>query len=313
MKKLLSTTLTLLFSVMLFANENNITYKQSCSKNIKNVDINLSYEKLEIIETSGNEFTIQIECNNKRKQPRVEWDDDTIHIKSVSHFSSIADRCKVELSIPKDYMFNNFNVSSSSGTVNIENLKSDDFEITSTSGEININNIYAQDDGKIKSTSGSINIDNISADTVEINSTSGSINIENCEAVEAKFESTSGTIKLNNFDGEYIESDTTSGSQKYSNCFCDYFNLESTSGSITLELTEAPLASSSIESTSGSIKLYIPKEKSFDLVYETNSGSLNDNFNDNKFSPRHEYRNSYFGGGPEIKVETSSGSLEIDE
>lgn len=313
MKKLLSATLSLLFSVMLFANENNITYKQTCSKTIKSMEINLSYEKLEIIETSGNEFTIQIECNNKRKQPRVDWDDDTIKIRSVSHFSSITDRCKVELLIPKEYTFENIDISTSSGKISIENLKSDDFEITSTSGEIYINNIYAQDDGVIKSTSGTINIDNISADTVEINSTSGSINIESCEAVEAKFKSTSGIIKLNNFDGEYIESDTTSGTQKYSNCFCDYFNLESTSGSITLELTEAPLASSSIESTSGSIKLYIPKEKSFDLVYETNSGSLIDNFNDNKFSPRHEYRNSYFGGGPEIKVETSSGSLEIDE
>lgn len=313
MKKLLSATLTLLLSAMLFANENNVTYKQSCSKNIKNVEINLAYENLEIIKTSGNEFTIQIECNNKRKQPKVDWDDNTLIIRSVSHFSSIADRCKVELSIPKEYTFENIDISTSSGKISIENLKSEDFEISSTSGEIYIKNVYAEDDCQIDTTSGSLNIDNISADGLEISSTSGSINIENCEAVEAKFKSTSGSIKLNNFDGEYLESDTTSGSQKYLNCFCDYFNIESTSGSITLELTEAPLASSSIDSTSGSVKLYIPKEKGFDLIYETNSGSLNDNFNDNKFSPRHEYRNSYFGGGPEIKVETSSGSLEIDE
>lgn len=292
----------------------NITYKDSFSKNIQIIDIALNSESIDIINTSGDDFSIEIDCNNKKYQPVVKYDDNKIEIYAKKNITSFTYRCKVELCIPENIIFNKLIVETSSGKIDIDTIKSNDIKVFSSSGSINIESLSTDYNAVIKSTSGSINIEKIKADISKIESTSGSINIEKIDSYDVFVNSTSGSVNIEKNDSESIDVKAVSGSINLDDIFTSYFNVKTTSGSINLDLADVPLATSNIISTSGSIHLYIPKSKGFDLIYQTNSGMFRDRFNSNSFSPRHgEYSNSYFGGGPEINIQTTSGSLELDD
>lgn len=311
MKKILTILFLIISSIYAFGSE-NITFSQHSTSSFNEIDISLSFEDLFITETTTDEFSIEISCNNKHIQPVVKLTDEKIHVHTIKRITHFGDNCTITLSIPQNYKFENINISSSSGNLNIGNLNSSNLHLKTTSGEIEAENIYADDESKISTTSGKINIKKLFAEDFEICSTSGDIKIDSVSASESEFDATSGNIIVNNFDGEILDTETTSGKIIFKNTLCDYFNFESTSGSISIEFSTSPLATSKIHSTSGSINLYVPEECGFDVIFSTNSGFLEDRISDNKFSPRGEYRNSIYGGGPEIIVKTTSGNFCLD-
>ena len=313
MKKFVFIALSLsLFSTAVFAK--NITLKETFNNKIETINISLYSEQLKVIQNSGSDFSIEIDCNHKKYQPKVSYNNGEIRIKATRHVNIASIYiCKIELSIPQNYKFDAINIESASGKISIEQLSAEEINISSISGAIEANSLSADFEANVHSTSGSLELKEIKGDEVNIATTSGSIDIDKVEAIETSFASVSGSIGLNCLDGESLDVHSVSGSQKLYDIFCDYFNLHAVSGSIALELADAPTASSEISTSSGSVRLYLQNNKGFDLSFETGSGSFKDKLTSNNFSPRKNFKASYFGGGPEISIKTGSGSLELSK
>lgn len=293
--------LSLIFTLFLFISfascsiSTNTTYDKSFFAEFTKLNVSLASESISIIETRNSDFAIEIACNDKNRQPNVYTTDDTIEIVAKRNFTIIPGfRCHVYLYIPEGYKFEDIDISLSSGSLEADVLTSSEVYITSSSGSIKIRKIESDDKVRIKTTSGSIKINKIYADLIDLESTSGSIS--------------SDTIDTYSFDAE-----TTSGSMEFNSFFCDSFTLQSTSGSILLDFYDVPEAKSSIETTSGSVKLFIPTDKQFSLDYNTSSGSFTDGRNGNRIRSNGSIYQPYNGGGVEIYVSTTSGSLYIDD
>lgn len=311
MKRNLIFTICLLSFSCLFAK--NTTYKESFPNNIDTLEIDLVSEDINIISTSGADFSVEIDSNYKKYQPDVYYENNKLIIKAKPKFIALSYRCNVELCIPQSVKFNEVFVHTVSGDININSFICEDASISSTSGTIQVDSISADYNNSIKSTSGSIKVKKLSGDAVSIHTTSGDIEAAKIESYESILESVSGDVNIKSIDAETFDIKTVSGAVKLFDVFASNFNVNTTSGSVSLEFADLPIATSKIKTNSGSVDLYVTKIKGFDLIYQTNSGTLKDRINTNNFSPRGEYRNSYFGGGPEIQVRTTSGSLELDK
>lgn len=274
----------------------NTTFDKTFYQDFKNLDIDLSSENISIKETRNQDFSIEIACNDKSRQPTVNLTNDTIEIlgRKNIHFS-VGYRCHVYLYVPEGYHFENIDIELSSGSLDTDALYGDEIFITSSSGDLKMRKVDAKSKANIKSTSGSIKVSTLySNDSVKLNSTSGS-------------------IVSNKVDSIYFDAHTISGSMEFNDFFCDSFDIKSTSGSLLMDFSDVPAAKSFIESTSGSIKIFIPGSSSFTLDYETSSGSFSDNRNGNRIRASGSTTQDYNGGGVEISVKTTSGSLVLDD
>lgn len=297
MKKILSLLLTL-FVFISFASCNisvNTTYDKSFYNEFKNLNISLASESISILETRNSDFAIEISCNDSRRQPNIYLSDDTIDIVAKRNFNIVPGfRCHVYLYIPQNYKFEDIKLSITSGNLEADVLAAENISIISTSGSLKVRKIESDNKTEIRTTSGSMKLNKIYADLIQLHSTSGSIS--------------SDTIDSYSFDAE-----TTSGSMEFNSFFCDSFNLHSTSGSILLDFYDIPAAKSTIDTSSGSVKLFIPTDKEFSIDYNTTSGSFTDGRNGNRIRSNGSIYQPYNGGGVEIYVKTTSGSLYIDD
>lgn len=276
MKKTIAILLASLIAVSAFAKDSNLLLKENYkAQEIKNISINLSSEQVHISPIYGDEISIEVHSNNRSLIPSVIVGQGGLSIgASRSKHHGLVDYCDIDLFIPYD----------------------SDFESIS---------IYLS--------SAKLVIDEIKADSIEFRASSGSINISNIEAGELQVTTSSGSIRIDGFTGEYISTRASSGSIRARDISCDYFDTTTSSGSIEYELVEAPLAASEMRASSGSITLSIPDNKGFDIIASSSSGSFRDQHTGNRLSPRHQYSNSYYGGGSEIRITTSSGSITLEK
>ena len=145
-----------------------------------------------------------------------------------------------------------------------------------------------------------------------MHSTSGDCTVKKFTGETGSIHSTSGDLKIEDFASEYAMFKTTSGSINVRKLDCDYFDTNSTSGSITMELKNAPAATSSIECTSGDVDIYLPVRAKFSVEASCTSGTFRDKFNNNRMNPRNNYHQDYNGGGALIKLHTTSGDITLD-
>lgn len=313
MKKSLILVLSLFMTLSCFAASKNLVQKDTISASIKNINIQLLSEELVIKEIYGDEIAIEIYSNNKRYIPNIENDNDTLSITSKTKAFRFGEYCTVEICIPQDKKFNNITIDQASGSAEIEKLYADNISITSSSGSLKADNLTTDYSLKVRKSSGSTKIEKVASDDFKVTASSGSIKIGSLNTINSEFNTTSGSIKVEKLDTESFDVETSSGSISISSIAADYFTARSTSGSMQLELENAPVATSKITSTSGSVKLYLLSKDGFNLKYASTSGSLNDGINGNRASPHGTYESTFFDGGADLIIKTTSGSLSIDD
>lgn len=274
MKKIITLITALSISVGLFASGNNLLFKENYStKTISNIELILSSEKVTVSPIYGDEITVEIRSNNKSRVPVVSETKSTLLIESNNQKRfGIADYCYVEIFIPYDYNFDTVRLQTSSGSLSVESVNANTCIFKASSGEIDASRINSND--------------------IQISTSSGHIN-------------------LMKFKGEYMDLRASSGSVKTRSITCDYFDVRTSSGSVDVDLLKVPLAASEIRTSSGSVDLIVPDNKGFDMNVSSSSGNFKDDHLRNRLSPRGGFRNSYYGGGPEITVSTSSGSIYL--
>lgn len=323
MKKLLTLILLSSLTAGLFALPNLLKKEDFGASAIENLEFDLSWEDLVVKETyDATGIEVEIYCNYKKYCPEVSVSGSTLYIESVKRSFGLVElakyptgsSCTVIVYVPQKKDFEEISIHVSSGDIEILRPLSAKSNITikASSGEITSSKGLFADTLKVEASSGDIELYNIDADDFSVHTSSGEITVEKFTGGSGSLKASSGNIKVKGFASEYAEFNTTSGTIYIKELDCDFFDAHSTSGNITLEFPHAPAASSSVNCTSGDVELYLPMRAKFSVDVSCTSGSFRDRFNNNRMNPRDSYKMDYNGGGPVIKVQTTSGNITLE-
>lgn len=320
MKKIITAMLIASLSAGLFALPNLLKKEQFGATAIDSLAFDLSSEELQVKETyDTTSIEVEIYCNYKKHAPEVSVSGSTLYIDSVRKGLSFFQdptglTCTVIVYVPQKKDFEDISIHVSSGDVEILRPLSAKSTITikASSGEIKSTKGLFADTLKVEASSGDIELYNIDADDFSVHTSSGEITVEKFTGGSGSLKASSGDIKAKNFASEYADFETTSGTIYIKELDCDYFDANSTSGNITLEFPHSPAATSSVNCTSGDVELYLPMRAKFSVDVSCTSGTFRDKFNNNRMNPRDSYKMDYNGGGPVIKVQTTSGDITLE-
>lgn len=130
-------------------------------------------------------------------------------------------------------------------------------------------------------------------------------------AMNLDLDNTNGTIEVSDIRGSH-RIDTTNGRIELERCAGD-LEAETTNGGIRAELTEVtPGKSVRLETTNGRISLAAPPTLAANLDAATTNGSINTDLPvATTRAARHSLRGAINGGGPELRLRTTNGSIDI--
>lgn len=138
--------------------------------NIKNYDIKLDSAKLIIEE--GNKFTIS--TNNKYISLTEE--ESKIKIKEKDHFS-FKNSSTLKITIPKNYNFNNLNIVSDGGIINISNLNVNELSLQLKASSLTLDDVVVNEKLTIIGGAGTIDVTNGNVNNLNLNVGVGNCNI----------------------------------------------------------------------------------------------------------------------------------------
>ena len=270
--------------------------------------LEIDCSSVDIIIEEGDDFGLEYRVYDYQK-PEIAQSSDMLRIKQPKHDYSFNIGVSLDMSgiyykltIPKGTSVK-VDLGSTSGSIRISNV--DVYgSVTSTSGSIKLNDINSKD-LNVASTSGGVSLENLEADVLEVKSTSGSFSASNVKADEIKQSSTSGSAHIDKLSADKVSFATTSGSIKAEDAEVGSITAKSSSGSIRFVLEK--VHEISCKATSGGVKLTLPgSESDYDYSLECTSGSIK--VGGAKMS--HEYETNR--SGKKVQVSTTSGSINIE-
>lgn len=181
-------------------------------------------------------------------------------------------RLKTEVTLPSK-MFKEISVSSSTGTLDLKNVKAEKLTASTNTGRIVINSFTGTQ--------------------LDIDANTGSITVDSFNGNQLRAHTSTGRIAVGDGQGEVNLSTNTGSITAKLHDIGDSVELESNTGSINLQLTPAPKSASfDLSSDTGRVSLAIP-------------GVTTD---DNE---RHAIKGSIGDGSKQVKVQTDTGSVSV--
>ncbi len=145
---------------------------------------------------------------------------------------------------------------------------------------------------------------------VDLNTSGGSIEIEDLEG-EVDAYTSGGSISLEDIQGN-VDIKTSGGSLDLDNII-GKIDAHTSGGSIELKLPKKPTKDSKVKTSGGSITAYLVKNVAVNLSAKTSGGRVSSEFTvDGKITKR-SIEGTINGGGPELVLKTSGGSVRIKE
>ena len=196
-------------------------------------------------------------------------------------------RVKYIISVPTRY---NVDLDTSGGSISVDGLKGR--VVTKTSGgSLRFENIEGDIDGK--TSGGSIKIGEVIGNT-NARTSGGTVTIERAQG-DLDVHSSGGSINVHEVLGT-IKADTSGGS-------------------IKAYISEQPRSDCSLTTSGGSITVYMAEDTSVDVNAKTSGGSVNTDF---PVTLRGEIKRDRLeakinGGGPQLTLRTSGGSIHIKQ
>ena len=211
-------------------NSNLISTMAINIKDVKDINIFLTYEEIEFSSIYGNEIVVDLYANNNHLLPSIDVTKDkesrgVLNIKTSTkgYSATKGDKCKIAVYIPQKVLFDNISFLSVNPFFSLSNINAKDALIM----DKGISN-------------GNINITNSKFSSLTVLSENSKVNIENTES-------------------EYLSIKTNSGNITLKNITSDYFDIITKTAFVSIFLKQVPLASSNINTTDGNIELFIPK------------------------------------------------------
>jgi len=275
------------------------------SSGVQELDVNLLDTKLNIHPIKGEDFEFNLTGSyaknkyNNSIELSAEKLGSTInvHINYPERLVLINRHLNLEIGVPESYR-GELRINVASGNIYAENLSTSEFEITGASGNIVVNNIENAGDSSIKTASGNINVQEFKSESLAFRSISGNINCRDIQSANNfNSETTSGNIEVMYLSSEYSDFKSVSGEilVKDSN---KINSVTTTSGDVEIRNSEIRNGLN-IKTISGGVSLNPSDGTSVNLIFETVSGKINNDYGDIN------------GGTDKIFVKTTSGDLTI--
>ena len=275
MKKFVLLTASLLFSCILFAQQNNLIFRESYRlADVQNLVMALNSENVQIKNFRGYKVTVEAYSNNSKHSPVIKKANKSIIIEHQMEHLYKTEYCDIIIYIPFDFQMNSVEFISDSGSLTAESVWAGKISARSNSGSISFEAVTATDTFSVRSTK--------------------------------------GFIKVGAFKGEYFEMTSESGFIEMKKVQAEYFNASSGSGEIFIQLNAAPVAASQIKSSRGNLIMEIPNDENFNVQVLSNSGTFRDNIKNIRKSARGEHEAKYNEGGAIITLQTSSGDITLE-
>jgi hypothetical protein len=145
---------------------------------------------------------------------------------------------------------------------------------------------------------------------VDLDTSGGSIEIENLTG-KVDAHTSGGSISLEDMKGD-VDIKTSGGSLDLDNII-GKINAHTSGGSIKLKLPTNPTKDSKVKTSGGSITAYLAKDVAVNLSAKTSGGRVTSEFDVNGTTKKRSIVGTINGGGPELLLKTSGGSVRIKE
>ncbi|WP_057832845.1 DUF4097 family beta strand repeat-containing protein [Colwellia sp. TT2012] len=143
---------------------------------------------------------------------------------------------------------------------------------------------------------------------VDLNTSGGSIEIENLTGKVDAYTS-GGSISLEDLQGD-VDIKTSGGSLDLDNII-GQINAKTSGGSIKLKFPSNPTKDTKVKTSGGSITAYLAKDVAVNLSAKTSGGRVSSEFTVNGKTTKRSIEGTINGGGPELVLKTSGGSVRI--
>ncbi len=282
------------------------------ARSLNEIDIDWINGEVELIATDADDISFSEEPNSTIGDDEVmRWlvDGDTLKIKYMKSGTAIVKDLSKDLTVylPRD-IYDEINISTVSADISIGEVACNEFEGSTTSGSIKSEGLSASS-VEASTVSGKINLVITEKDCQEmsLNSTSGDINISLSSCRELEASTVSGRINItatgNLFDAEF---NSTSG-----DIICTggkILSASTVSGLVQLS-PAAEYTKCDASTTSGDVILYLSDSNGFELEFDTASG----NYTSDLALTKDGRKLIYGDGNARINVDTVSGSLSVKE
>lgn len=162
-------------------------------------------------------------------------------------------------------------------------------------------------DLKLRTSNGSINFDKGLMGTAQLKTSNGSINISDYNG-ELDAETSNGSITILEQQGS-VKAKTSNGSVKLETSKpVGDVSLTTSNGRVEMALAEMVGQRYEVRTSNGTVNVTLPKESSFNLDASSKSGRVNCDFTNSRDKSVKETVN---GGGPDLVLETSNGTISI--
>jgi hypothetical protein len=145
---------------------------------------------------------------------------------------------------------------------------------------------------------------------IDLNTSGGSIEIENLTGKVEAYTS-GGSITLEDLQGD-VNIKTSGGSLDLDNII-GRINAKTSGGSIKLKLPKNPTKDSKLKTSGGSITAYLAKDVAVNLTAKTSGGRVSSEFAVKGDISKRKIEGTINGGGPELVLKTSGGSVRVKE
>jgi len=142
---------------------------------------------------------------------------------------------------------------------------------------------------ELRTAGGSISIDDLQGD-IDANTSGGSISVGNIQG-DVELHTSGGSIKTDNIYGE-IDAHTSGGS-------------------IQVSFAQQPTKDASLTTSGGSIVASLPDDIAISIDASTSGGRVKSEFDVTGRVKKQSIRGDINGGGPELTLQTSGGSIRI--
>ncbi len=206
------------------------------------------------------------------------------------------------ITVPREF---NVDLNTKSGSIKVNDLVGK-VAVATAGGSLTFGNIVGPVTGK--TSGGSISLEGGDG-PVNLRTSGGSINVGDVQG-ELDLHTSGGSINIGKVDGD-IDAVTSGGAIHIDEAH-GAIDARTSGGSITAYISQQPNADSQLRTSAGTITVYLEEGIGLDLQARTSVGSVKSEFPVNgKFKAKKGMSGPINGGGPELFLRTSAGSVKI--
>jgi len=240
---------------------------------------------------NGNDVVVRAEVDD---DARDRWNDD---------YRTTPLRVRFEVAVPRSY---NVDLETRGGNISVEDLEGE-VRTETAGGNLSFGSI----DGTVwgRTSGGSITLEG-SSGTAEVHTSGGNIDIGNVDA-DVHAETSGGSIRIERARGE-VRAETSGGNITVEEVG-GTIEAHSSGGNVTATITSQPTSDCRLSTSGGSVTVNLASGIGLEIDASTSIGGVSSDFAVDGSVSRNAIRGAINGGGPELRLRTSAGSIRIRE